>query len=402
MLFNFSVIVLVQALLGAASPKRVLHIGKYYPPFAGGMENFLGDLLPALVRRGVAVGALVHRDHETHPIVECTEPKIYRAPSHGRLMYAPVSPEFPIWLHRAIYEFEPDVLHIHLPNTSAFWVLASPSARRLPWVLHWHSDVVPSRLDRRLIWAYRIYRMLERRLLALSHVVIATSAAYLESSIALREWRNKCHVIPLGLDPERLPDPKPADMAWANSLWGPNHVRILAAGRFTYYKGYEVLVAAARHVPGSRLLIVGAGDRLDKLRALVASLKLEQIVTLLGAQTPERLNALLATCDCLCLPSVERTEAFGLVLLEAMKFAKPIVASNIPGSGIGWVIQENQNGLLVAPSDPGALAASLRILGADANLRERLGRNGAQRLHSHFHIDLVARSLANLYETVSR
>ncbi len=366
------------------------------------MENFLGDLLPALMRRGLVVSALVHRDHRTYPIAECLKPKIYRAPSHGRLLYAPVSPEFPIWLHRAIREFRPEVLHIHLPNTSAFWVLLSPIARKVPWVLHWHSDVVPSRLDGRLIWAYRMYRILERRLLALSHTVIATSTAYLESSIALRKWRNKCQVIPLGLDPERLADPKPAELAWAESLWGPNRTRMLAAGRLTYYKGHEILVAAARHVPGSRLLIVGAGDRFDKLRALVTSLKLDQTVALLGAQPAQRLNALLATCDCLCLPSVERTEAFGLVLLEAMKFAKPVVASNVLGSGIGWIIQQNYNGLLVAPSDPGALAASLRTVLADSDLREHLGRNGAQRLYSDFHIDLVARSVFNLYETIHR
>ncbi len=93
---------------------------------------------------------------------------IYRAPCYGRLLYAPISPTFPFWLARAIREFQPDLLHLHLPNTSAFWALLVPAARRLPWVIHWHADVVASTIDRRLALAYRLYRPFEQRLLAAS------------------------------------------------------------------------------------------------------------------------------------------------------------------------------------------------------------------------------------------
>ena len=200
---------------------RVLHIGKYYPPFAGGIEHFLADLLPALTQRGIASAAVVHDEQRGRPGQApdpSDSPAIYRAPCHGQLLYAPLSPAFPAWLRRAIREFRPDLLHLHMPNTSAFWALMMPSARKLPWIVHWHADVVASTIDRRLALAYQFYRPLEQRLLAASKAIIATSAPYLDASAALRPWRERCRVIPLGLDPSRFPAPDPAARADRKSV----------------------------------------------------------------------------------------------------------------------------------------------------------------------------------------
>lgn len=379
---------------------RVLHVGKYYPPFAGGMEYFLADLLPALQARGFAPAALVHDEPPSRGgqrPAPSDSPPIYRAPCHGQLLYAPISPEFPLWLARAIREFRPDLLHLHLPNTSAFWALALPAARRLPWVVQWQSDVVASTIDRRLALAYRLYRPLEQRLLATSKAVIAASPPYLDASAALKFWRDRCHVIPLGLDPGRLPDPDPAALARAAALWGETDFRVLAIGRLTYYKGHDVLVRAAADLPGSRVLVVGAGDRRDRLTTLIRSLALDDRVSLPGFQPEADLNALLASCDALCLPSLERTEAFGLVLLEAMRFGKPVVVSDIPGSGAGWVVRQAGHGLLVPPGDPAALAQALRELQRDPVQRRALGQSGATALRERFGIDRVAAAIGDLY-----
>ncbi|MFZ1830503.1 MAG: glycosyltransferase [Candidatus Competibacteraceae bacterium] len=385
---------------------RVLHIGKFYPPFAGGMENFLADLLPALQQQGVATAALVHDDAPSRPQPHspCTgegEVRIYRAPCYGRLLYAPISPTFPFWLARAIREFQPDLLHLHLPNTSAFWALAVPAARRLPWVIHWHADVVASTIDRRLALAYRLYRPFEQRLLAASRAVIATSPPYLNASAALAPWRARCHIIPLGLDPTRIPDPDPAAQERAEALWGPTGFRILAIGRLTYYKGHDILIQAAAHLPGSRVLIVGAGEQRNRLATLIQSLNLHDPVCLPGFQPEADLNALLASCDVLCLPSLERTEAFGLVLLEAMRFGKPVVVSDIPGSGTGWVVNQAGHGLCVPPSDPEALAVALRNLQHDPAQRTALGLAGAMALKQQFGIGPIAAAITDLYRRLT-
>ena len=379
---------------------RALHIGKFYPPFAGGIENFLADLLPALQQQGVTVAALVHDSPPQPPSSPRDEEgvRIYRAPCHGRLLYAPISPTFPFWLARAIREFQPDLLHLHLPNTSAFWALLVPAARRLPWIIHWHADVVASAIDRRLAWAYRLYRPFEQRLLAASSAIIATSPPYLEASIALAPWRERCCIIPLGLDPARITDPGQAAQERAEMWWGETPTfRILAIGRLTYYKGHDSLIQAAAHLPDSRILIVGTGEYRQRLEMLIHSLQLHDRVRLPGFQPEVDLNALLASCDVLCLPSLERTEAFGLVLLEAMRFSKPVVVSDIPGSGPGWVVSQAGHGLRVPPSDPDALAVALRELQQDLAKRTALGQAGLNALREQFGIAPVAAAVAALY-----
>lgn len=382
---------------------RVLHLGKFYPPFAGGMENFLADLLPALQQQGITGGALVHASQGAPPsLVEQQQAiPIYRAPCYGRLLYAPISPSFPWWLRRAIHNFQPDLLHLHLPNTSAFAAFLVPAARRLPWVVHWHSDVVTSHIERRLAFAYRFYRPFEQRLLAGSSAIIATSPPYLTASTALAAWRERCVVIPLGLDAQRIATPSPSAAQRAATLWGTSReLRILAIGRLTYYKGHEVLINAAAQLPETRTLIVGSGEQRPRLQSLIEGSRLQQRVQLPGLQSAEDLHALLASCDVLCLPSLERSEAFGLVLLEAMRFAKPVVVGAIPGSGTGWVVEQAQHGLCVTPGAVAELAAALRHLQHDAAARQMLGAAGAQALHAKFGITPVAAAVAEVYRQV--
>ncbi|MBK1722425.1 glycosyltransferase [Thiocystis violacea] len=382
---------------------RVLHIGKYFPPFAGGMEYFLADLARAQARMGMGVAVLVHDARRGGPgALPCDQDAVavYRAPSHGRLLYAPVSPAFPLWLRRIIGEFRPDLLHLHMPNTSAFWALATPAARRLPWVVHWHSDVVASTLDPRIRLAYRLYRPFEQRLLARSRAIIATSQTYLNASEALARWTERCTVIPLGLDPARIPAPDARAKAQASRLWGERGCRVLAIGRLTYYKGHEALIRAAADLPDTRVLIVGTGDLQSALARLTQSLGLEDRVSLIGYQSEAILNALLASCDLVCLPSVERTEAFGLVQLEAMRFGKAVVVSDIAGSGTGWVVRHAGNGLLAPPGDPRGLARQLRGLQEDPALRDRLGAAGRLALEHDFGIAPVAARIDGVYQDV--
>jgi len=383
---------------------RILHIGKFYPPFAGGMEHFLADLLPSQQALGLEVAALVHHEgpgwRGSIPAKGDLPPLIYRAPCLGRILYVPLSPTFPWWLNRVIRDFAPDLLHLHLPNTSAFSAFLLPRARRLPWIVHWHADVVASTIDRRLALAYGLYRPFEQRLLRRSQAVIATSPSYLAASQALQPWRNRCVTIPLGLDPGRLQLPDTEGLVQALTLWGDASLRVLAIGRLTYYKGHEVLIRASASLPGVRTLIVGGGEYRQRLERLIQTLKLDGSVQLTGYLSEAEIAALLASCDLVCLPSLERTEAFGLVLLEAMRFAKPVVVSDIPGSGAPWLVRRAQNGLLSPPGDARALAAALAELRAHSERRQQLGVAGALALEREFGIQPVAVAIGHLYGQV--
>lgn len=380
---------------------RILHIGKFFPPVTGGIESFLGDLLPALERGGVTTAALVHDAiGQKQGPARHGKTIIYRVPCHGTLLYAPVSPSFPFAMKKAIQDFRPDILHFHVPNTSVFWALPLPAAGTLPWVVHWHADVVPSVIDRRMALAYQLYRPIEKLFLRRARAIIATSQSYLNTSSALADFKDKCHIVPLGLDPDRLKKPDDAGLQWAEAVWGQPEKRILVIGRLTYYKGHDVLLDAATALPDCRILIVGNGERESSLQRRIQSLGLSDNVSLLGFLPEADLHTLIATCHCLCLPSVERTEAFGMVLLEAMRYGKPVVASDIPGSGIGWVVEAGVTGFLVRPGDPVQLAGALRKIFDLPKVKLQMGQSALGRFQEVFQIDHVAREIILLYHQI--
>jgi len=321
--------------------------------------------------------------------------KIWRVGILGTFLYTPLAPTYPLWLKKALDQFRPEIIHAHLPNLSAFWLLLLKP--QVPLVIHWHADVVPSKIDRRLLRAYRFYRPFEQALLKQARAIIVTSPPYLLSSRPLTPFRNKCHIIPLGLDSQRLYRPKPQEIALVQKKW-PRLV--LGVGRLTYYKGFEFLIEAIQAVEKTYLIIVGTGQQYNFLQKKIKKLKLQNRVFLSGSLSNKDLHLLLAACQVFCLPSIERTEAFGLVLLEAMAFGKPLVTTDIPGSGVSWVNQNRHSGLVVPIASPEALAEALHLLLNNPSLSESLGQNARQRFEQHFKIEIVSQKISHLYETI--
>lgn len=373
------------------APWRVLHLGKFFAPVSGGMERFLGDLVAAQQARGDAVMVLVHDDGGR---LEGGDPGwLRRCPVWLRLVFTPLSPTFGLWLRRAIRDHDPEVLHLHVPNVSAFWALLLPSAWRLPWVVHWHSDVEASRFKISLRLLYPFYRVLETALLDRAACIVSTSREYLEASGPLAPWREKCRVVALGLDPDRLPEVDPRE---GEDLWPGAGLRVLAVGRLTYYKGFETLVAAAA-AAGATLVIAGEGEERPVLERALAEAGDPPNIRLAGAVDDRTLARLMASCDVFALPSRERTEAFGIVLMEAMRYAKPLLASRLAGSGMLAVAKEGVNALLAPPEDVPAWRAAIERLAADPSLRERLGRAGEARYRDEYDIARIAQGVDAIY-----
>lgn len=379
---------------------RVMHVGKFFAPFAGGIENFMLDLVRASSADGVAQACLVHETpgqsnaapDEGFGFLDCFE----RVPTIAQISYAPVSPGFSRAMDRMLAEFKPDVLHLHLPNPSAFWALKSRRARRIPWVLHWHSDAVGPGLDFKLKALYPFYRPFEQALLRRANAVIVTSPPYLESSRALKSWRSKCEVIPLGLDSARLDCAFGSDaIQWCH----PGKLRVLAVGRLSRYKGFGTLIRAASAVPDVELVVAGSGEERDRLGQMIPEDSNGRL-RLVGSVDDAVRNRLLAECDALCMPSVNRAEAFGLALLEAMAAGKPAIATRVPGSGMGWVVEDERTGWLVEPDDVDALAGLLRRLARDRTSLEQAGKRAQERFDEQFGIEAVAREIACVYKAV--
>ena len=374
---------------------RILHLGKFYPPHAGGMERHLADLAAAQREAGLDVAALVHAapgDRRAHAHVDDRGVPVHAVPCWGQAVFVPISPSWVLHARRLLRQFRPDLLHLHLPNPSTFWLLTLPEARRIPWVVHWHADIPDDSEQWGLRLGYPIYRRFEHALNRRARRIVATSPAYLAASRALTAHRDRTRSIALG-----MPEAGPGGAAPA---WPGRGLRLLAVGRLSYYKGFEILLEALAQTTDIDLLLVGDGELRTRLQARIAELGLSGRVRLAGHVSDAELEAAYRACDVFCLPSIDRAEAFGLVLLEAMRAGKPVLASDIPGSGVGTVVVDEETGLKVPPRDAPALARALQRLAGDVALRGRLGAAGRARWEREYRMDAVTAQWTALYREV--
>ena len=381
---------------------EVLHVGKYFPPDLGGMETYLRDLMMSSLKQGTRSAALVHSAQRTWRSTDENFSaagnilSVTRAASWLKVLFTPISPSFPWIFQRLIDRWRPKILHLHLPNPSSFWALLLPSARRLPWVVHWQSDALTPDSGRLIQWCYLLYKPFESALLRHATKVIVTSDRYLHTSAALAPFTDKCVVIPLGIEDRfgaRSHNPEP-------TLYANQPLKVIAVGRLAHYKGFDMLLHAISQTGQVELDLIGDGEQLDSLKALCQQLAVTHRVRFHGAVSDDERDALLLQSDCLCLPSTDRTESFGIVLLEAMSAGKPCVVTDVPGSGMTTVVQDGQTGLVVSCGDIAALANALQQLGHNRIQLLEMGTQGRERFVRTFTIERSTQAILDLYAQI--
>ena len=381
---------------------RILHIGKYFAPHKGGMETFLRDLMLEQAKNGLEVAALVHSSERTFKTraeachIDNTELEITRVARWGTLSFAPISPTFYAAARATINRFMPDVIHIHMPNASGLWLLILKEARRVPWVIHWQSDVVTSRHKRILRWLYPIYRIPEQALLRQAKHIIATSPPYLSTSEPLKQHRAKCSVVPLAIQqPKTLVDPAPAPTSGLAVTH--DKLKVLTVCRLTYYKGVQYLLEAIAKTTNATLTLIGDGEERKSLLLLAQQLGIEDRCNFIFNCSEDDLAGHYRTHDIFCLPSIERTEAFGVVLLEAMQMGLPCLVSDVPGSGMAWVVDAPHAGYTIPPADAGAMAKVLADIHNDRAKLEALRANAISRYRQQFSMALCQSEISAIY-----
>ncbi|HTJ09581.1 MAG TPA: glycosyltransferase [Candidatus Binataceae bacterium] len=366
------------------APFKVLHVGKFYPPHPGGMESHLQTLCEEL-SKSIEVQALVASDRWRRERSAEGGVELVRLATPLMLQATPIVP----LMARAMRQARADLVHLHFPNPMAA-IACLMSRLRVPLVVTWHSDVVRQRR------AAAAFAPLLSRLLARCAAIIVGSNAYIESSSVLSARRNLCRIIPFGI---RAGDFEHPDIARVDELRRRHGERIvLGVGRLIYYKGFEILVRAMKEVRGTAL-IAGDGPLAGTLAAEAARLGIADRVALMGRVNDLDLKACYHTCDVFALPSVERSEAFGIVQLEAMASGKPVVNTRLD-SAVPHVSLDGLTGLTVAPGDPAALAAALNALLDDPGRRAEMGAAARRRVREQFGAELMAQRTLELYREV--
>jgi glycosyltransferase involved in cell wall biosynthesis len=359
---------------------RILHVYKDYHPVLGGIENHVRALAELQAAAGHTVTVLVTNPGGQPATEELAGVTVIRAPRLATVASTPLSPSFPLRLHR----LQADITHLHFPypiGELSQWL----AGRGRRYVITYHSDVV--RQQRVL----RLYRPLLRRILRGAARILPTSERYVATSPFLRPLAGRCTVVPLSVDP--------APFAGADPLVPPAaRPTLLFVGRHRHYKGVDDLLRA---LPGldARLLIGGDGPLRAGWEQLARELGLSDHVQFTGSVSDADLPRLYASADIFVLPANSRAEAFGKVLLEAMASGLPCVTTEV-GTGTSFVVQDGITGLVVPPRDPAALHAALQRLLDDPALRAKMGAAGRERVTAEFTPQLMAARVESVYDGV--
>jgi glycosyltransferase involved in cell wall biosynthesis len=373
------------------SGMRIAHLGKFYPPAPGGIETHVRTLALAQAELGEEPRVICMNHLSGPTVVERDGPvevtRIGRAASAAKLDVCPD-------LIDALRKVEADVLHMQVPNPTM--ILALLIARpKIPLIVSYQSDVIRQKVRGAL------FRPIERLVYRRVAAVLASSPTYAAGSRFLRGYRDRVGVLPNGIDLAPYTDPSPEHRAeadriaarYAGPIW-------LGCGRQVYYKGFLNAVRAMTRVGGT-LVLVGDGPDRPALEAEANRLGLADRVVFRGNLPHYRdLVPYYLAADAFWFPSNERSEAFGLVQVEAMAAGCPVINTAIPHSGVTWVSRHDREGLTVPVDDPAALAEAANRLVGEPGLRDRLASAARQRARDEFDHRVMARRSIDVYRGV--
>ncbi|MGE5217903.1 MAG: glycosyltransferase family 4 protein, partial [Chloroflexota bacterium] len=267
-----------------------------------------------------------------------------------------------------------EIVNIHYPADSLVYFALGKRLLGLPLVTSIHgADIFPDgSQDGRRSRAMQ-------RLLSSSDLIVAPSKQFQQDFVtAFPLFSAKTRVIHNGIDLAEFgaADKKPRDPAQAPY--------IVCISAYKKQKALDVLIRAFKSVleayPALNLILVGAGPLRESLKDLAVSLGIEERIAFLGTQTRAEVAELLRNCEAFVLPS--RFETFGIVILEAMAFEKPVIATT--AGGIPEIIENGESGILVPPDDSGALADAIIAVLRDRALRSKIARNGYTRVKERY------------------
>jgi glycosyltransferase involved in cell wall biosynthesis len=383
---------------------RVLQISPVAPPYRAGMANTAGEIFKATREAGISADLVAAFGESSIKNL-----KHFHFPGFGLMAFTPR-------LVSLCAEY--DLIHLHYPcyGNAMMVALAQTLGNKKPLVVSYHMDTMGRGL-RKPIFALHA-KFFAPAFLRRTSAIVSASRDYAEHSLLAKhpDLMKKVIEIPFGIDTKRfcpvIPPPSPAPISPTvlsqtkntpsnNIICGQEHQRLNRCGARMgegapkgrerapkniifvggldeqhYFKGLHVLLAAIVKTPGARLTVVGSGNLVKFYARRAFDLGIDERVVFAGKVPDEELPGYYQNADVFCLPSLDRSEAFGMVVLEASASGLPAVVSDIPG--VRTSIIKNETGLLVPPGDPDALASALNSIFGNEQLATRLGVAGRE------------------------
>ena len=368
---------------------KILHISKYYYPYYGGIEDvaqtIVRELKPFHTQKIICFN---DRNITETDIVEDVE--VYRIATVGTFFSQPIPKGYHTALKKLIKEFKPDYIHLHMPNPVVTLFLLNMDLSGIKLYIHWHADISGQKL------LYSFYKDYENKLLLRADKIIATSQIYLEHSEPLRNFLYKSVIVPNTINEQKFPDK--ADDAdkieQIRKLYGNKKI-LFFVGRHVPYKGIEYLIECEKFVDDDCVFVVaGKGPLTKRLKTQAAH---SDRIKFIGKISDEELRLYLKASYLFLFPSINRSEAFGVALAEALYCGLPAVSFDIEGSGVTWVNKNNYSGVVVKNFDKQVFARTINELLKKEDLRAELSRNAKSWVSENFLTDKAFVALHEIY-----
>jgi glycosyltransferase involved in cell wall biosynthesis len=367
---------------------HILSFSKFTFAQHGGIERYAEDLARGLVGRGHRVTVLVYDNTNRSPF-RVDGITVVPTPYKWSFASQPLSLSA-ISLSRALTAADRiDVVHAHFPDPLAHLAMTLLPPE-IPKVVTWHSDIVRQK------WLGYMYQAVSTRFFCnLDHVIGASPFHVMSRQIPSSVLQGHRHVIPYGIDRDRLVlTEKTRSQAYCLRQKMGGELLIFALGRHVYYKGFEYLIDAVIQSSKCRLILGGEGPLFHEL-AERSSVARDRIL-MPGAISSEDLPAYFEASDVFCLPSVEQSEAFGLVQAEAMAFGKPVVNCWL-NNAVNFVSVHSETGISVAPRSIDELIDAFEVLRSSPDVRMRYGLAAKQRVAKLFSLSSMIEATEKVF-----
>jgi len=363
---------------------KILQVNKLYSPWIGGVEKVVQQIAEGLNRKDdFKIEVLCCQPKGKKKIEEINGVKVFRAASFGIFWGMPISFDF-FRLFKELSK-EVDIIAFHHPFPLGDLAIFLFPPKRL--IVHYHSDIVRQKALSFLVKPFILNTLKKAK------KIIVSNPNLIESSSYLRKFKQKCQVIPFGVDLKEI----------ENSLSEQEQRKIkekygrfvLFVGRLNYYKGVDYLIEAMKDIDAN-LVVIGEGKESQNLKLKTENLKLKNRVFFLPHQPREKLINFYGASEVFVLPSIFKSEAFGIVILEAMACGTPVISTEL-GTGTSWVNQNGKTGFVVPPKNSKSLASAIKTILTQKNLSQQFGLTSQNRVREKFSLNQMIEKSTEVY-----
>lgn len=375
---------------------KIAHITCQLPPDAGGIGMVAHSYADQLFERGVNVILFVPSSNRD--LVKDKRYPVKILIPWFKLGHGAFLPQL-LW---RLWNF--DIVHLHYPFFGSAFVVAllkMIKKNKLKLILSYHMDV-------NLVGWRWLYEIITRKIFGdlmwkLADKIIVSSDDYAENSRLQKFYFrniNKFVELPFGVPKKFHPEKKNDDLLKKYGLTEADKVVGFVGGldQAHYFKGVNVLIKAFSNIENKNIkaLIVGSGNLVDDYKKLVEHLNLRERVKFAGFGDPVEMPANYNLFDIFVLPSINSSEAFGLVLIEAMACAKPVIASNL--KGVRSVVDPGVNGLLIEPGNSRDIADKIKFLFEHEELMAKFSDQCLASVEKKYRWSIIIDQLEKVYK----